>query len=521
MHVTLLAAGFLIGPSGVSIRSVAQKTAAEIRSWSETLAVRGRNRRIRTIVVEVSCHHSCLLFLSALLSIHPKSPRSTHYWLTDSLPTFAIPCSSFQGNRRSVVLAVAVLTDAIDLYKELCEGKYCGKVVDRVQIIRGVEFFYSPPPRSAVPFAAALRPEGGGATSPSAAGIKALAKETSAGHARPQKENNGAPQRIQWNIGGATYINAWPGLGSATATQGTGAGGAPVPELPSHKEAHVQTLKSEMPQLPGPEFDLGHDSYALAVENALQAAGHSRPPAHNEDAQIPCLTDPVVPRPYFSGSQHRPFLHAALNEGQLPATSNRSAIFAAAAKVNAVAAEWQRAPGPPQMRQTAPTSAWNQYGDSEQVHRPQQEYAMFPNRFQGASNDDGPCLFHQLLPVAVLPTSRVAQEFISFISTMSAPAKLRPTPFRVFAGWPFGMTPRTAADGPQGEAPMGLTHGVMHPSSAMPQGWLGSPMVPITDDQLRWFGLPTFGDFAEKVSLNVRDVQAILDWSKTSLASFS
>lgn len=60
-----------------------------------------------------------------------------------------------------MVLALAILCEAIELYKELCEGKYCGKHVDRCQYIRGVEFVYSPPPRSAVPYAAALKPESG------------------------------------------------------------------------------------------------------------------------------------------------------------------------------------------------------------------------------------------------------------------------------------------------------------------------------------------------------------------------
>lgn len=55
---------------------------------------------------------------------------------------------------------MAILSAAVDRYKELCEGKYAGRTVDRFQVIRGVEFSYSPPPKSAVPYAAALRPEG-------------------------------------------------------------------------------------------------------------------------------------------------------------------------------------------------------------------------------------------------------------------------------------------------------------------------------------------------------------------------
>ncbi|KAL4524956.1 hypothetical protein Ndes2526B_g07141 [Nannochloris sp. 'desiccata'] len=115
LRVTLLAAGFVIGPGGSSIRAISNKSGADIRSWNDSLTTNGRARRVRTIVIE--------------------------------------------GNHRSVCLALAILCEAIELYKELCEGKYCGKHVDRCQYIRGVEFFYSPPPRSAVPYAAALKPE--------------------------------------------------------------------------------------------------------------------------------------------------------------------------------------------------------------------------------------------------------------------------------------------------------------------------------------------------------------------------
>lgn len=64
-----------------------------------------------------------------------------------------------QGSKLAVYEALACLCDAVDRYKELCEGKYCGQAVDRVQRIRGIEFYYSPPPRSAVPYAAALKPD--------------------------------------------------------------------------------------------------------------------------------------------------------------------------------------------------------------------------------------------------------------------------------------------------------------------------------------------------------------------------
>lgn len=34
--------------------------------------------------------------------------------------------TELQGKRRAVVLAVSIICDAIDRYKELCEGAFCG-----------------------------------------------------------------------------------------------------------------------------------------------------------------------------------------------------------------------------------------------------------------------------------------------------------------------------------------------------------------------------------------------------------
>ena len=32
-----------------------------------------------------------------------------------------------QGKKRAVVLALDIMCDAVDRYKELCEGRYCGE----------------------------------------------------------------------------------------------------------------------------------------------------------------------------------------------------------------------------------------------------------------------------------------------------------------------------------------------------------------------------------------------------------
>ncbi|EFN59020.1 hypothetical protein CHLNCDRAFT_137699 [Chlorella variabilis] len=118
LRVTLLAAGYVIGPAGASVRDVSRTTGADIRSWSESFqdasaGPAAASRRVRTIVIE--------------------------------------------GKRRCVVHALRIIAAAVDRYVDLTGGSYCGQAVDRAHVIDGCTFFYSPPPRAAVPFAAALR----------------------------------------------------------------------------------------------------------------------------------------------------------------------------------------------------------------------------------------------------------------------------------------------------------------------------------------------------------------------------
>eukprot|EP00890_Picochlorum_soloecismus_P006309 jgi/Picsp_1/667/NSC_00662-R1_protein len=111
--ITLLAAGFIIGPSGSSVRAISTVSGSMISSWNETFRSRSKERKVRRVVVE--------------------------------------------GPVKSVLHALNIIKAAVNRYKELCEGKYCGKSVERIQQIYGVDFYYSPPPRNAVPFAASLK----------------------------------------------------------------------------------------------------------------------------------------------------------------------------------------------------------------------------------------------------------------------------------------------------------------------------------------------------------------------------
>ena len=110
--VTLLAAGFVIGSSGASVREITQHTGAVIQSWTQQPRPGGYHRPTRIF--------------------------------------------RLQGQRKSVASASEIIHQAVERYKELCEGKRRGEFVQRLQRIRGVEFSYQPPPRSAAPQAAAL-----------------------------------------------------------------------------------------------------------------------------------------------------------------------------------------------------------------------------------------------------------------------------------------------------------------------------------------------------------------------------
>jgi hypothetical protein len=113
LRITLLAAGFIIGPIGGCVREITRLSGASIRS--------------RTVLADNLCHRDCREF------------------------TIEGPSDA------SVAHAMSIMIDAVNRYKTLCEGKCAGQVVPRSQHVAGVEFFYQPPPRSVVPFAACLK----------------------------------------------------------------------------------------------------------------------------------------------------------------------------------------------------------------------------------------------------------------------------------------------------------------------------------------------------------------------------
>ncbi len=109
LRVTLLAAGFVVGPNGASIHQIEAVTGARVYSF---------NRRQDRQVI--------------------RPTRQFH----------------IEGSPGQVQHAVDVICHAIQLYKDLAEGNHQNVTVKRLHKLDGVLFRYEPPPRSKVPFAA-------------------------------------------------------------------------------------------------------------------------------------------------------------------------------------------------------------------------------------------------------------------------------------------------------------------------------------------------------------------------------
>jgi len=105
VRVTLLAAGFVIGNAGASVREITQHTGASIRSWTQPAEYffGGFSRPTRVFCVE--------------------------------------------GDPAAIAEATELIYAAVDRYRALCEMKKRGEFVQRSQKIKGVEFLFQPPPR--------------------------------------------------------------------------------------------------------------------------------------------------------------------------------------------------------------------------------------------------------------------------------------------------------------------------------------------------------------------------------------
>jgi hypothetical protein len=116
LRVTLLAAGFVIGASGASVRELSQKTRTTIQSWTEKHSrLDGQNSPVRGFA---------------------KPTNPTRVFRIRGVPS-------------DVSLAAEIIREAVKRYNELCEGKRRGEFVRRAQKVRDVEFSYQPPPKTA------------------------------------------------------------------------------------------------------------------------------------------------------------------------------------------------------------------------------------------------------------------------------------------------------------------------------------------------------------------------------------
>ena len=109
LRVTLLAAGFVVGPNGASIHQIEAVAGVNIRSFNLP----------KDAVVR-------------------RATRKFH----------------IDGAGPKVQAAVDIIHSAVQLYKFLAEGACDGKKVKRMHLVRGVLFRYEPPPRLRVPYAA-------------------------------------------------------------------------------------------------------------------------------------------------------------------------------------------------------------------------------------------------------------------------------------------------------------------------------------------------------------------------------
>lgn len=105
LYVTMLAAGFVIGSRGFSIRQICEQTKSYIRS--ETIKP-GRFTRT-TRLFEIS------------------------------------------GTQEACKQALGIIISAVDLYKKLTEGEMEGHRVEQIQYAANIAFMYQPPPHRMVP----------------------------------------------------------------------------------------------------------------------------------------------------------------------------------------------------------------------------------------------------------------------------------------------------------------------------------------------------------------------------------
>eukprot|EP01026_Neomeris_dumetosa_P069946 TRINITY_DN6944_c0_g1_i1.p1 TRINITY_DN6944_c0_g1~~TRINITY_DN6944_c0_g1_i1.p1 ORF type:complete len:387 (-),score=43.95 TRINITY_DN6944_c0_g1_i1:1543-2703(-) len=147
LAATLLAAGFVVGFGGKSIKRICEVYDVKSKSW--------------------------------FVNVKESS----------GLPEGSVRIFYMEGSFKSLVNALNVILAAVDRYKDLVEGNHKDEVVDQKQYIEGIEFDYKPPPIHTMPEAArtikfiGLKPSEYGRH-------KAALKETVEGIEKPRQNYN-------------------------------------------------------------------------------------------------------------------------------------------------------------------------------------------------------------------------------------------------------------------------------------------------------------------------------------------
>eukprot|EP01025_Chloroclados_australasicus_P053352 TRINITY_DN626_c1_g1_i1.p2 TRINITY_DN626_c1_g1~~TRINITY_DN626_c1_g1_i1.p2 ORF type:complete len:416 (+),score=18.38 TRINITY_DN626_c1_g1_i1:199-1446(+) len=115
LMITLLAAGFVVGPSGKTIKYICSKTGVRSKSWYTNAA---------------------------------------NYTREDLSDDQYLRVFYMEGSTESLIEIVNIIMAAVQRYNELVDGKYKDKVVTKRQFVCGIEFEYKPPPIHTIPVAA-------------------------------------------------------------------------------------------------------------------------------------------------------------------------------------------------------------------------------------------------------------------------------------------------------------------------------------------------------------------------------
>lgn len=204
LQITYLAAGFLIGEKGQSIRDMERMTSTSIKSWKDRTA---EGRSVRKLVIESVDD----------VGADRKDGYGAHVGM------------------ENVARCLHIIKAAVMHYKDLCEGLYCGEYVEPVRVIEGVAFHYCPPPRKMVPYAA-------GITVKASKVVDAYGGGTAEVPSRYKKEVRGAP----WNGSHEVMdILEWEGVGVDVDVDRGASGMADMAQIPEKKDKGARTRRKE------------------------------------------------------------------------------------------------------------------------------------------------------------------------------------------------------------------------------------------------------------------------------------